>query len=122
MRFVIYGRLAGLNELIASNRSGWYSGSALKAREQRKVTDAIWKTGMLSTEHPVRIHIDWYEKDARRDPDNIFSAIKYILDGLVEMEVIPNDTQKYIKGISNELHIDRENPRVIVEVEALEDE
>ena len=51
----------------------------------------------------------------------MFSAVKFILDGMVELGTIPDDGQKYVKGISHELHLDRKNPRVEVEIEEVKE-
>lgn len=117
MKFVITGRLDGLNTLISANRAHWSRGANLKANNDRLVRDAIRADlGGWSTSSPIRIRIDWYEPNVKRDPDNVFSAVKFILDGMVEAGVIPDDGQKYVKGISHELHLDRDNPRVEVTI------
>ena len=65
---------------------------------------------------PVRVEITWYEKDRRRDPDNIGSAKKYILDSLVEAGVFPDDGWKYIKGFTDNFEIDKYRPRIEVTI------
>lgn len=117
MKFVIHGRLDGLNALISANRSGWQAGASQKKKNQKKVVEAIFLQAPDAIfDRQVTLKIKWYEKDGRRDPDNVFSAVKYILDGMVEFGTIPNDNQKYVKGISNELFIDKNDPRIEVEV------
>lgn len=117
MKFIIEGRLDGLNELIGANRKGWQAGASIKKRNQRKVVEALLEQlPNYSTSNPIKLEIKWYEKNARRDVDNVFSAVKYILDGLVEYGTIPNDNQKYVKGISNELFLDKNDPRIEVEI------
>jgi Holliday junction resolvase RusA-like endonuclease len=58
----------------------------------------------------------WFEKDKRRDPDNIRVGIKYILDGLVEAGVLPTDGWKYITGLEDRFYVDKERPRVEIEI------
>lgn len=65
---------------------------------------------------PVILEIKWYEKNKRRDPDNVFSAIKYILDSLVETGVFPNDGQKQVEGIVNWIKVDAKNPRIEITI------
>lgn len=62
------------------------------------------------------LEIKWYEKNKRRDPDNVFSAIKYILDSLVEVGVFPNDGQKQVEGIVNWIKVDANNPRIEITI------
>ena len=44
------------------------------------------------------VRFEWHERTKRRDADNIASAKKFILDALVEMGVLPDDSRKYVKG------------------------
>lgn len=48
---------------------------------------------------PVKIYFVWNEAERRRDPDNITAAQKFLLDELVRLKKIPNDTSKWVKGI-----------------------
>ena len=95
MYFVIDGRLPSLNEYINAERSNRYKGAKLK-------------------KDPINVSIRWYEKDSRRDADNVFFAVKFILDSLVSYGIIENDSQKYIKTIDNVISIDRDFPRIEV--------
>lgn len=117
--FTINGRLSGLNELIGANRSGWQAGAGIKRRNQRIVTDSILISGRKEFSSPVCINIHWYEPNKKRDPDNIFSGVKFILDAMVEMNIIPDDSQKYVQKINNELFIDKDNPRIVVTIEGM---
>lgn len=64
--------------------------------------------------HPIKIKIDWYEKNRRRDIDNITFATKFILDGIVKTEILQDDSQKYINEIEHHVYIDKSNPRIEV--------
>ena len=44
----------------------------------------------------------WFFKDARKDPDNIIAAKKFILDGMVVGKALAGDTQKHFMGIDYE--------------------
>lgn len=48
---------------------------------------------------PVKIYFLWQEKDHRRDPDNCAFAQKFILDELVRLKKLPNDTSRWIHGL-----------------------
>ena len=47
------------------------------------------------------ITITWMETDRRRDPDNISSGIKFILDAFVHAGIIENDGWKQVKSIKH---------------------
>ena len=63
----------------------------------------------------------WYEPDGRRDLDNISSfGRKAIQDALVETHVLKNDGWKEIICFKDEFYVDRNNPRIEVEIEVVE--
>ena len=64
---------------------------------------------------PITIHYAFYEPNRRRDLDNIAAvAHKFIQDSLVKCQVIENDGWQYIKGFSDEFHVDKHNPSIEV--------
>ena len=62
------------------------------------------------------INFTWREKDKGRDLDNIAFAKKFILDAMVRRGIIPDDSQKWVKGFSDSFGKGTE-AGVIVEVE-----
>lgn len=118
--FEIHGRLPGLNEIIGANRAHRMAGAT-----QKKSADKICAQYILLGRVPVftgslQVHFDWFVDD-RRDPDNIRSGAKFILDALVETGRIPNDNQKTIIGLSDTFTRVKENPRVRVTLERVAD-
>lgn len=120
-KFIIHGYLDGLNEYTNANRTNRYGGARIKRINQDRCGLAIreylktWRT-----EKPVDVKVVWYEANRKRDPDNVFFGIKFILDALVERGTIPNDSQKYVRSIAHFLCVDREDPRVEVEITEVE--
>ena len=116
-RFTINGRLIGLNEYTKANRTKSYLANKLK-REQEELV--IWSAKSCKLEkvraYPITLKIRWYEPNEKRDIDNITFAVKFILDGLVKSGYIENDSQRYVKSIEHIVDIDREKPRVEVEI------
>lgn len=113
--FDIPVRLPSLNDIIGMNRKHWSSGAKLK-----KDTDRICGQWIVASKvpvflDPVHIHFDWYD-DGRRDPDNIRTGAKFILDALVRCGKIEDDSQRIIKGLSDGFYIDKEKPRVTVTI------
>ena len=114
--FTIKGNLAGLNELIAANRSYRIKGNKLKRNNTDIVKAAIYEAGLKGYEcrETVKINFYWYEKNKRRDKDNIASAKKYILDAMIETGLIKNDGWKNVAGFKDRFDIDKDDPRVLV--------
>ena len=112
---VIQARLAGMNEIIAADRNHWAKGAALK----RSLTDlcrlhflhAIGK-GFEPITDKVDLFVTWFEPNRRRDPDNIYSGMKFILDGMIKAGAIKGDTQDYIGDINNHIEVDKKNSRI----------
>ena len=120
-RFTIQGRLDGLNEYTRANRANAYKGNSLKKKNERVVCIGIVEACMQGKLHkidkyPIELKITWYEPNSRRDIDNITFATKFIQDALVKKEILQNDSQKYISKISHEVTVDKNNPRVEVEI------
>ena len=115
--FEIPGRLDGLNEYTDANRTNRYAGSKMKRANQNMVVLAVKRAKIVPCFEPVRLSITWIEPNMRRDPDNIRFAAKFILDALVETGTIPNDTQRYVRGISDRFLVNPSDPRIIVELE-----
>ena len=63
----------------------------------------------------VMVRFEWHERTKKRDADNIASAKKFILDALVNMRVLPDDSRKYVKGFTDVI-IDDKADFVIVEL------
>ena len=123
--FTIKGSLAGLNELIAANRSYRIKGNKLKRNNTDIVKSAIYEAGLKGYEciEPVKINFYWYEKNKKRDKDNIASAKKYILDAMIETGLIRNDGWKNVTGFKDRFDIDKDDPKVMVLVfEAIEED
>lgn len=108
---VIKGELTDLNKFIEAERRNRYVGARLK----RENTDYVmWQTkGLQPIKHyPLHVHITWYTRNTRVDPDNTAFAKKYILDALVENGILKDDSRKMISGFSDEFEVDQEKPRI----------
>jgi Holliday junction resolvase RusA-like endonuclease len=117
-KFIIKGRLDGLNEVILANRTNKYKGAKIKKDNETIVIyyARLYKLKPI-TKYPIKLKIDWYEKNKRRDIDNVLSAKKFILDGLVKAKILKGDGQKYFDEVVKEnVYIDKENPHIEVTI------
>ena len=118
-RFVIKGRLPGLNEFISSARGQpWWAAANKKKKAMKEVAGAIWQAKFPKFIVPVSLSIKFIEKDGRRDRDNVTSGgTKVILDALKHLGVIQNDSRKWVVDIQTDTKdIDKADPRVEVEI------
>ncbi len=121
-KLVIKGRLDGLNEFIAAQRSNKYKGAALKKRNQAKVEDCIrHQLGHIHLHGKVKLHYQWFEANKRRDLDNVSGfGHKVIQDALVECGVLDDDSPQYVIGYTDAFAVDRVEPRIEVRIEEID--
>lgn len=114
-KLIIKGRLPGLNEYIQAERTNRYMASSMK---KNLTGDVVLHAKAQKLKHctPVEIIFTWYEKDKRRDKDNIAFAKKFILDGLVNAGVLDGDGWTGYGDFDDRFEIDKKNPRVEVEL------
>lgn len=121
LEFTIPGRLPGINEYTNACRRNPYSGARMKKEGEQvcswAVITAMRNWGPFPIDGPVRLEYTYYEPNEKRDVDNISGfAHKVIQDILVTLDVLKDDSMKFIKGYSDEFYIDRENPRIEVKI------
>ena len=114
-KLTIWHRLAGLNEYTRANRTNAHVGASMKRTNEELIIPYIRRDLKGVHFDKVDIDITWYEPTKRRDPDNIFFAIKFILDALVKCDVIDDDSQKHIGEITNRVATEHpKSPRIEV--------
>jgi len=113
----IPGRLPGLNEVINENRANRFQA----AKTKKKLTNdiAILAKSQLRPIWGARFTFFWKEINRKRDPDNISSAKKFILDGLVKAGILENDGWNQVISLSDFFFIDRDNPGVKVRIDII---
>lgn len=122
-KFEVPGKLPSLNDYVNQCRRNPYAGAKAKKDAQEAVEWAIRAAHLKPMKPPVHVAFTWVEPNMRRDKDNISSAKKYVLDALVSQGVIPNDNWKCIAGnLPDRYMVNRQNPRVIVELEESDEE
>lgn len=119
MKLVIMGSFPGLNEYINAERTNRYKAAAMKRQVEHTVILAAKKCLRgKKFDRPVVMHYTWYEKNRRRDKDNVSSfGRKCIQDALVKGGWLAGDGWKYITGFSDRFSVDAAHPRIEVEIE-----
>lgn len=117
-RFIIHGRLHGMNEIIAACRKNRYAGAKEKREQQAICLHAIrehWVRPVQS--YPVTVSIEWVEPNTKRDPDNISAAKKFIFDALQDAGILRSDSMKEVGKIRESFAVDKASPRVRVTIQ-----
>lgn len=121
IKFVIKEKLDGLNEYIRACRANRYKGAEMVKKNERLVMAYILQAVNFgevyeAKNYPIKLNINWYEMDNRRDIDNITFATKFIQDSLVRTGILEDDSRKYINQVNHSVFTDKENPRIEVEI------
>ncbi len=66
--------------------------------------------------HPADFSFHWICKSRRQAKDNIVGSRKYILNGLVQAKILPNDGWEWVLDFHDTFSVSRTNPRVIVTI------
>lgn len=112
----------GTNELIGEAKSNRYRYGGLKRTYTliacSYAAEAARQARWRRPKGRVSVTCRWFERDARRDPDNVMGGVKWLLDGIVKAGVIADDSQRYVGRISHEIGI-RRNAGVEVVIEEM---
>lgn len=111
---IIRGELPNLNQVIDASKRHWAQYSKVKKKWTETVATEAVVQRMQKVKNPVWVETTFYRKNKRGDPDNIRIAVKYILDGLVLIGVLPDDNQQWVRGFTDAFHIDKDDPRIEV--------
>lgn len=112
----IPGRLPGLNEYTNKCRTDPRAGARMKQDAQEGVMwQIIAQMRQCHFEKPVFLLFTFYEKDRRRDKDNVSSfARKVIQDALVECGCLQDDGWDYVTGYMDTFLVDEKCPHIEV--------
>ena len=117
-RLIIRAKMPNLNDVIAASKRHW----SYYSKEKKRWTDvAAFEAkaqGLYKMRLPVWVRTTYFMKTRRGDPDNVRVAIKYILDGLVQAGVLEDDSQRWIVGFQDLYDLDRDDPRIEVQLMA----
>jgi len=112
--FVIYGQMTTLNDYTNANRANRYAGAKIKKIMTQLVIDSA--RNLQPVRYPQFIDYTWYIS-SRHDLDNIAFAQKFVQDGLVEAEILPNDNQAWVIGFAHSfVRVDKGEERVVVQL------
>ena len=110
---MIPGKLISLNEYINAERRNRF----IAAKIKKETTDKCMRHFLgYKFKTPIQLSFLWVQKNKRKDIDNVSFAKKFIIDGMVKAEAIPNDGQKFITAFRGEKFIQGDVEAVIVKI------
>ena len=114
---VIDGTMKGLNDWRDAIQRSPHAGNDMARAAKKRVAALAREQRVPRFERPVVVIFDWYEPNKRRDLDNVAgTGQKWVLDGLVAADVLPDDNADHVVGIQHWLHFDTLEPGAIVTI------
>jgi len=102
--YEITQELCTLNEYTDAERKNRYAAAKIKKDNTKICTVAAMAVKPFTySEKLYDVEIEWYVTNNRKDPDNIYFGVKFILDGLVKAGVLKNDGRQNIRHISHKI-------------------
>lgn len=118
-KIIIPRELMDLNKFINLQRGNRYGGAKAKKDQTNLCTMYIKRAmakGLKVTKFPIVVKFKWVMPNKRKDKDNIAFAKKFVLDSMQESGLIPGDGWKHIWGFEDSFEVDKDNPRVEIEI------
>jgi Holliday junction resolvase RusA-like endonuclease len=113
MKFTIKGRLPNLNDITNSSRGNYHKANKQKQHAQEYISLFLPKCKVK--QYPVWVYVVYFERDKRRDVDNIAAGgNKVLMDAMKNHGLITDDSPKYIEQVISIVQYDKCNPRIEV--------
>ena len=122
MKLTVKGTLPTLNDIIRSARGNKFASASKKKQYDELVAWSCKASKLTKLGAKADFTFTWYMKDRRKDKDNIMAGQKFIFDGLQKAKILKNDGWNEIGNISHRFEVDKENPRVEVEIKEITNE
>lgn len=120
MEFIINGKMPSLNDVINKTRLNKFAGATMKRNLQRDInTQLLHQMALKGITKPLdeacNIRFVFYEKNKKRDKDNIISSQKFLLDSMVDVGILKNDGWKWVNKLEYDFELDEEY-KVIIQI------
>ena len=56
----------------------------------------------------IRLNSTWVENAKKRDPDNVRAGVKFLLDAMVNVGIIPDDTRDHVIGFNDTFPVSKD--------------
>jgi hypothetical protein len=109
--------LPDLNTYINTERTNRYAAAKMKKDATNAVAfRCIHLFNTIDPKDQYDLEIYWTMPTNKKDSDNVFFGVKFILDGIVESKVLAGDGRKYIRHISNLIQTEKDKYSVYVTI------
>jgi len=119
MKFVLQGEYCTLNSYSDAERTHYRYGASIKKAETNRAALEL-KQQWDGVPIPKSVFkFTWYRRNRRTDPDNFCFSVKFLMDSMVQIGMISNDGWNNVAGYNHKWEVDKENPRVVIELESV---
>lgn len=121
--------IQGLNELLRAENHIWNERTkkTVVSNKVKADNDTICRIAIqkylqgVKIDKPIRCHYHIFVKDKMHDRGNVYASLeKSFLDALQQRKVIKNDGFDDVLDSTFITELDRNNPRIVVEIEEVE--
>lgn len=119
IKITIRGELPSMNEYSKAQRTNAFVGAKMKQEATEIVHFETLKQmpkKFKMIETPSYFVFEWYCKNERKDPDNVASAKKFILDGFQTAGLIKNDNWNGVLGFEDYFTVDKSMPKIVISI------
>ena len=97
IKYELKTKIPTLNEYIDAINYNRHKGNNFKQAYMNEIMWLIKAQKVKKVKGKVDVYLTFIEKDTNRDKDNIISCgFKFIMDSLVNLDIIKDDSWKYI--------------------------
>lgn len=100
------------NKYINAERTNKFIANKMK-QDEKNIVKILCRNLKPIKKYPIGIKIKKYVKNTNTDVDNI--RVKGLIDGLVEMGILENDSLKYINKIELSAEVSKEKNGIDIE-------
>lgn len=121
-RFILYGSIPSVNHMYMNTRAKGKGSKKLKPeaevwKEETVLLASNWRRKNGWKTHPGKVRVKlWFFHPDRRKRDT-HNGLKILLDALEDARIYEND--RYALPQIMDFEVDRENPRIEIEFEAV---
>jgi Holliday junction resolvase RusA-like endonuclease len=113
-KFEYQGKLPTLNEYILWERGNKFAAASKKKAFTFKVALIAKSQIKEKLTGCYDIELTWCVPTNKQDSDNVFFAVKFLLDGLVLAQILPNDGRKNVRNISHKIITDKTKKESVI--------
>lgn len=121
-RLIIDNEIMTFNQYDNKTRGNKFAAATVKKTESERVAWLAKASKLKPLKNKTDFRFTFYCKNKMKDKDNIMFQQKFIFDGLQLAGILKNDGWNEIGKLSYDFAVDKENPRIEIEMSEIRTE